>query len=165
MSSNTATASLASNTASTDAAVVREKAVLKCQSVLESLYDSHDGYKACAADCKDTTLTLLFQKAAATRADFIAQLANAIRVDMGSAPVQSGSTLAAAHRTWIDVKSWFTDGRDRSAIIAEVHRGEAYLILQYEAAIQDPDVNVKVRDLLHAQLKTIKEQDAAVDAL
>jgi len=165
MSANTATGALASNTSSTEATVVREKALLKVQSVLESLYDSHDGYKACAADCKDSALTLLFQKAAATRAQFISVLANVIKVDLGAAPVTSGSTLAAAHRTWIDVKSWFTDGRDRSAIISEVHLGEAYLIKQYELAIEDPDLNVKVRDLLHEQLKTIKEQDFAVDAL
>ncbi len=79
--------------------------------------------------------------------------------------IKEGSTLAAAHRTWIDVKSWFTDGRDRSAIVAEVHRGEAVLIRLYETAIGDPDIVVKVRDLLNEQLKTIKEQNASVDAL
>jgi uncharacterized protein (TIGR02284 family) len=73
--------------------------------------------------------------------------------------------LAAAHRTWIDVKSWFTDGRDKSAVVAEVHLGEGVLIKLYETAIGDPDISVKVRDLLHAQLKTIKEENASVDAI
>jgi uncharacterized protein (TIGR02284 family) len=79
--------------------------------------------------------------------------------------VQSGSTLAAAHRTWIDVKSWFTDGRDKSAIITEVHLGEETLIKLYQTAIKDSDIVPKVRDLLHEQLKTIQEQNASVDAL
>lgn len=79
--------------------------------------------------------------------------------------VQSGSTLGAVHRTWIDVKSWFTDGRDKSAIIAEVHRGEETLIKGYEAAIEDPNIVATVRDLLHEQVKTIREQNASVNAI
>jgi len=165
MSTNTATGSLASNVAANDATIIRRKAVEKCQIVLGGLYDSLDGYKQCAADTKDTAMRLLFDKIAASRAEFISLLSNSIRVDLGVEPVQSGSTLAAAHRTWIDVKSWFTDGRDKSAIVSEVHLGEAALIKLYESAINDPDVAIKVRDLLHEQLKIVKQQDASVDAL
>jgi len=110
-------------------------------------------------------MRLLFDKIAASRCDLVSQLSNSVRVDLGVEPVKSGSTLAAAHRTWIDVKSWFTDGRDKSAIVTEVHNGEAVLIKLYEAAIEDHDILVKVRDLLHEQLKTVKEQNASVDAL
>jgi hypothetical protein len=39
------------------------------------------------------------------------------------------------------------------------------LIKLYQAAIEDPDILPKVRDLLHEQMKTIKDQNAAVDAL
>ncbi|CAF1535165.1 unnamed protein product, partial [Adineta steineri] len=70
-----------------------------------------------------------------------------------------------AHRTWIDVKAWFTDGRDKSAIISEVHLGEEALIKLYETAIEDSDIPLKLRDLLHAQVKIIKEQNASVDAI
>jgi hypothetical protein len=63
------------------------------------------------------------------------------------------------------VKSWFTDGRDKSAIVAEVHRGEEALITLYQNAIEDPDIVPKVRDLLHEQVKTIREQNASVDAI
>ena len=79
--------------------------------------------------------------------------------------VKSGSALAAAHRTWIDVKAWFTDGRDKSAIVSEVHKGEAVLIKLYETAIEDQDILPKVRDLLFEQVKIVKEQNASVDAL
>jgi uncharacterized protein (TIGR02284 family) len=79
--------------------------------------------------------------------------------------VQSGSIVGAAHRTWIDVKSWFSDGQDKSAIVAEVHRGEEILIKFYEMAIEDTDIVLKVRDLLHEQVKIIRGQNAAVNAL
>ena len=168
--------------AADDATALRRKAAEKCQLVLQTLRDSFDGYKQCAIDTKDPTMRLLFDKIAASRADLIAQVSNSIRVDLGVEPyvnfsffdhliifrflrVQTGSTLAAAHRTWIDVKSWFTDGRDKSAIVTEVHRGEEALIKLYQTAIEDPDIVPKVRDLLHEQLKTIKEQNASVDTL
>jgi hypothetical protein len=182
MSSNTATGALASNVASDGAAALRRKAAEKCQLVLSTLRDSYDGYKQCVADTKDAAMRLLFDKIAESRADFISQLSNSIRVDLGVEPyvililfsyktnlfffrVQSGSTLASAHRTWIDVKAWFTDGRDKSAIVTEVHRGEEALITLYQSAIDDPNIIPKVRDLLHEQLQTIKAQNASVDAL
>jgi len=165
MSTNTATGSLASNVAANDATIIRRKAVEKCQIVLGGLYDSLDGYKQCAADTKDTAMRLLFDKIAASRAEFISLLSNSIRVDLGVEPVKTGSALAAAHRTWIDVKSWFTDGRDRSVIVSEIHRGENVLISLYQSAIDDQDILPKVRDLLFEQVKTIKEQNASVDAL
>jgi hypothetical protein len=86
MSLNTATGILASQIASDEAAVVRRKAVEKCQIVLETLYDSYNGYKQCADDCKDPTVKLLFQRIAESRADLINQLSNAIKVDLGVEP-------------------------------------------------------------------------------
>jgi hypothetical protein len=86
MSSNTATGALASQVASDDAVAVRRKSAEKCQIVLETLYDSYNGYKQCADDCKDVTLKLLFQKIAASRADLISQLSNVIKVDLAVEP-------------------------------------------------------------------------------
>ena len=86
MSSNTATGALASHVASDEATALRRKAVEKCQLLLETLYDSYNGYKQCAEDCKDATAKLLFQKIAASRSDLIAQLSNVIKVDLGTDP-------------------------------------------------------------------------------
>ncbi|CAF4159907.1 unnamed protein product [Adineta steineri] len=160
MTSNTAT-SVTSCETSTACRVAADK----CQIVLAGLHDSLDGYRQCAADTKDTPMRLLFDKIASSRADLISLLSNSIRVDLGVEPIKSGSPLAAAHRTWIDVKAWFTDGRDKSAIISEVHLGEEALIKLYETAIEDSDIPLKLRDLLHAQVKIIKEQNASVDAI
>ena len=58
-----------------------------------------------------------------------------------------------------------TDGRDKSVIITEVHRGEGILIAFYEKALEDPNITPKVRDLLQEQLKTVKAQNASVDTI
>lgn len=86
MSSNTATGSLASNVAADDAAALRRKSAEKCQLILTGLHDSYDGYKQCAADTKDTAMRILFDKISSSRSDLIAQLASAIRVDLGVEP-------------------------------------------------------------------------------
>jgi hypothetical protein len=86
MSSNSATSALASNVASNDAIAVREKAAAKSQLVLSTLYDSYDGYKQCALDCKDTAMKLLFETIAASRNKLIGELSNSIRVDLGVEP-------------------------------------------------------------------------------
>ncbi|CAF0862209.1 unnamed protein product [Rotaria sordida] len=165
MSSNTATGTLASQLASDDAASLHRNIAEKCQIILETLYDSYNGYKQCADDCKDTAMKLLFQTIATSRAEFIGQLSNVIKVDLGVEPIKSGSAIAAAHRTWIDVKAWFTDGRDKSVIVTEVHRGEQVLIKFYEAALEDPNILPKIRDLLEEQLKKVKEQNLSVDTI
>jgi uncharacterized protein (TIGR02284 family) len=77
--------------------------------------------------------------------------------------VTSGSGLAAVHRSWVDVKAWFTDGREKAAIIAEICRGETHLIQEYEAALlEDEYLTDKVRQVLQEQLKTIRAQYVAV---
>lgn len=86
MSSNTATGALASSVANDDATAVRRKAAEKCQLVLTTLRDSFDGYNQCGVDTKDATMKLLFGKIATSRSDLIAQLSNAIRVDLGVEP-------------------------------------------------------------------------------
>ena len=86
MSSNTATGALAAQVASDEAGAVRRKAAEKCQIVLETLYDSFNGYQQCATDCKDTTMKLLFQTIATSRSDMIGELSTVIKVDLGLEP-------------------------------------------------------------------------------
>ena len=63
-----------------------EKTAHQCQLVLENLYDSYNGYKTCAEDCKDLELKILFQKIATTRSRFIDQLSSVLRSDFDFEP-------------------------------------------------------------------------------
>ena len=75
----------------------------------------------------------------------------------------SSSGLGKSHHKLIDVKVLCNGGRDKTAAIAEVHREEMALIHQYETALsQATHLNEKVRQVLQEQLKTIREQDAAI---
>ncbi|CAF3840666.1 unnamed protein product [Rotaria sp. Silwood1] len=165
-SSNPTTSSPAKNVTPADAAHHRKETGHKCQTVLEHLYDSYNGYKACGEDCTDTVLQPVFQKIAGIRSDFIGQLSSIIRNELGLKPVTSSSGLGKAHQTWIDAKAWCTDGRSKASAIAEVHRGETRLIHLYDVALSEAEpLNEKVRQVLQEQLKTIREQDAAICVL
>ncbi len=78
----------------------------------------------------------------------------------------SGTGLEAAHEAWINIKAWFNDGLDKATIFTEVHRCEAHLIDHYIMALSQPEhLTDKVWRVLQEQLKTIKEQDAALYSL
>ncbi|CAF3840681.1 unnamed protein product [Rotaria sp. Silwood1] len=166
-SSNPATSSTpAKHVTPTDTVDERKSNGHKCQTVLEHLYDSYNGYKACAEDCTDTVLQTVSQTAAKIRLDFIGQLSSVIRNELGLEPVTSSSGLGTAHQTWVDVKAWSTDGRGKAAAVAEVHRSETHLIHQYEVALSEAKLlNEKVREVLQKQLKTVQEQDATICVL
>ncbi|UJR06904.1 hypothetical protein I4U23_011194 [Adineta vaga] len=142
------------------------KTISECQRVLENLYDSYNGYRACAEDCKDLELEILFQKVATNRFRFIEELSSVLRSDMGIEPVTSGSAMEAVHDSWINVKAWFNDGLDKAEIFPELHRGETHLIDHYITALSEPEhLTDKVWRVLQEQLKSIKEQDASLYAL
>ena len=77
--------------------------------------------------------------------------------------VTSGSNHATAHQAWIDIKAFFTAGRDKAAIVTEVYRCEVNLIQQYEVALSEPEyLTDNVCQVLQKQVQTIRRQDAAV---
>ena len=55
---------------------------------------------------------------------------------LGGNPEDDSSFLAAAHRTFMDLKNAIT-GTDDRAIVEEVERGEDYIKGKYETALQD----------------------------
>ncbi|CAM2730332.1 unnamed protein product [Rotaria socialis] len=139
-----------------------KKAGNKCQTVLEHLYDSYNGYKSCAEDCKDPVLQGVFKTISKIRSDFIGQLSTVIRSELNLEPVTSTSGLSMAHQTWVDIKAWFTDSRSKTSVVAKVHCGEINLIHEYEAALSESKLlDESVRQALQDQLKIIREQDAA----
>ncbi|CAF1047978.1 unnamed protein product [Rotaria magnacalcarata] len=135
----------------------------KFQTVLEHLYNSYNSYKSCAEDCTDPVLQGVFQTISKIRSDFIGQLSSVIRNELGLEPVTSSSGLGKAHKTWINVKAWFTDGRSKALAVAEVHRGETTLIDQYETVLSECKIlDEAIRQVLQKQLKIIREQDATI---
>ena len=111
----------------------RSAAVSALNELIETCKDGANGYRKAAEDVKHADMKALFTRLAAQRAEFATELQQQVRA-MGGSPEQSGSTIAAVHRGWIDVKSAVT-GRDDAAILAECERGDSYAVKAYETAV------------------------------
>lgn len=100
--------------------------------------DSMKGYEDAAKDAESTRFASMFADFARDRGE-AARALQAEVTRLGGTPETSSSFLAAAHRTFLDLKQAFTSKNDK-AIIAEVERGEDHIKAKFESALQDGDL-------------------------
>ena len=102
--------------------------------LIETSKDGENGFRKAAADTKDSALRAFFTQGAQRCAEGARELQDLVR-SLGGDPERSGSTAAAMHRGWMNVKEAVT-GRDDKAILDEVERGEDYAKAAYRKAIE-----------------------------
>lgn len=110
--------------------------------------DSMKGYEDAAKDAENTQFATLFADFARDRGAVVVVLQAEVK-RLGGEPETGSSFLAAAHRTFLDLKQAFTSNTDK-AIVNEVERGEDHIKAKFESAIQDerlsPESLAVVRD-------------------
>jgi len=104
-------------------------------SLIKTTLDSRKGFIDAAEDAETTRFKTLFSDFAQDRADTAALLQAEVR-RLGGNPEDDSSFIAAAHRTFMNLRELFS-ARDDKAIIAEVERGEDYIKGKYEEALRD----------------------------
>jgi uncharacterized protein (TIGR02284 family) len=127
----------------------------KVNRLLEYLHDSYKGYYESADMIEDLSLKEKFVSAAHSRSQMINDLEKVI-ISNNEEPAQRGTVAGAAHRVFVDLKSLVT-GKDTTAVLKEVERGERTLINVYKETLANVD-NPEVNLLLQNQLQSI-EQD------
>lgn len=111
--------------------------------LITTLIDSIDGYQKAAADTTSTRFAEMFNTRARERQQVVTKL-QACVARMGGNPEDDGSTAAAMHRGWINLKEAVL-GRDDEAIINEVERGEDYLKNKFETVLRNADLPADAR--------------------
>jgi uncharacterized protein (TIGR02284 family) len=111
--------------------------------LITTLIDSIDGYQKAAADTTNTRFAEMFNARARERQQAVTKL-QACVARMGGNPEDDGSTAAAMHRGWINLKEAVL-GRDDEAIINEVERGEDYLKNKFETVLRNADLPADAR--------------------
>ena len=96
------------------------------------ILDSRDGYEKAKEDASKSSLKQLFDDMHDKRSRDHAQVHQFLTAK-GEEPDESGSYLAAAHRTLVDLRSYFSKGDE--AVLAEVIRGEESLMEAYDEAL------------------------------
>jgi len=126
--------------------------------LIETCTDAARGFRTAADHVTNPTLKGAFMDLAAAREKFAADLLpHAQR--LGGAAAADGTTAAAMHRSWIDLKSKLR--HDDAGIVTEAARGDGVTLHAYKDAVEGmlpPDV----RELVERQLADVSAAHARI---
>ena len=113
-----------------------EKSVKWLQDLIQVNLDSRDGFQEAADNlkAKDASLVNYFREVSSQRASQAKELQSLVAAN-DEKPTKSGSAAAAAHRTWMDIRTALGGGEH--AVLSEAERGEDHIKGKYEEALKD----------------------------
>ncbi|WP_426387876.1 PA2169 family four-helix-bundle protein [Sphingobium sp. R-21] len=132
-------------------------------SLIKTTLDSMKGFKDAAQDAENSQFSTMFSEFAGERSEVATALQSEVR-RLGGNPEDDSSFLAAAHRTFMDLKQAFT-GKDDKAIIQEVERGEDYIKAKFQAALNDTDLDPSSRAVVERAYQSVKAGHDRASAL
>ena len=122
--------------------------------LLEKNYDAEKGYKKAAENAKHGALKTYFSRKSQERYDFGHQIKSELK-NFGKEPDKGGSVTGAAHRTWMEVKSWFS-ADDDEAMLEEAIRGEKASVDEYNEVLKETALPGSTKQMLETQKNTIE---------
>ena len=135
----------------------------KLNELLEKNYDAEKGFKKAAENAKHVGLKAYFSNKSQERYDFGHQLKSELK-NFGQEPDKGGSVTGAAHRTWMEVKSWFS-ADDDEAMLEEAIRGETASVDEYRDVLNHTELPISTKELLETQKNTIEHSLANIKRL
>jgi len=143
-------------------ALDNDEVIATLNNLVETCKDGQNGFRTAAEGIKNSELTTLFNTYSQQRAQFAAELQSEVR-RLGGEPEETGSTAAAVHRGWINIKSAVT-GEDEAAVISECERGEDAAVEAYEEALE-ADLPNDVKAIVSRQFSQVKEAHDRIRSL
>lgn len=131
-----------------------EKVSNKLNELLEKNYDAEAGYKAAADNVKNAKLKTFFQERAQDRYNFGHELKEEIR-SYGEEPNKGTSWKGDAHRTWMNLKSTFSNDKDES-VLEEAVRGEKAAVNDYSEVLQETELAPSTKTVLEKQRNSVQ---------
>lgn len=131
----------------------------KLQDLLRVNIDSENGFRDAAEQVDDVALKRIFTQYADERQANASELKQFVEFN-GEAPVESGSIMAAIHRTWMDLKAALSLN-DAKAVLNEAERGEDHIMHMYEDVLTET-AGSAVHDVLQHQYVKVKAAHDAV---
>lgn len=123
--------------------------------LIATLIDSVTGYQKAAADTDNAQYAEMFNARAQERQSAITKLQAAV-ARLGGNPEDDGTTAAALHRGWIDLKEAIV-GRDDEAIVNSVETGEDYLKEKFETVLANKDLPIEARSAIEEAWQSVRE--------
>ena len=142
--------------------IANDEVISTLNNLVETCKDGQNGFRTAAEGVKNSELIALFNTYSQQRGQFASELQNEVRT-LGGDPEKTGSTAAALHRGWINIKSTVT-GEDEGAVISECERGEDSAVKAYEEALKE-DLPANVRAIVETQFARVKEAHDRIRSL
>ncbi|UAK23081.1 ferritin-like domain-containing protein [Sphingomonas nostoxanthinifaciens] len=125
--------------------------------------DSMKGYEDAAKDAESTRFATMFADFARDRGE-AARALQAEVARLGGTSETGSSFLAAAHRTFLDLKQAFTSNDDK-AIVIEVERGEDHIKAKFEDALNDAELAAESNAVIREAFTTVRQGHDQMSAL
>lgn len=131
---------------------MQAESVRTLNDLIETLIDGKNGFASAADGVKDPEIKSVFTELSGQRARFAAELQTKV-ASLGAEPEQNGSTAAAMHRGWINLKSALGGGT--KAILNEAERGEDMAVQAFRKA-ESADLEPNLATIVHRQAADIQ---------
>ena len=122
--------------------------------LIKTTLDSQKGFAEASEDTHNPQFNTFFAEFATDRSR-VASLMQAEVEHLGENPEDGGSFLAAAHRTYMNLKEILVTRND-VAIIAEVERGEDFIKNKFEEALKDDKIAGSTRSVIENAFESVK---------
>lgn len=130
--------------------------------LIEICRDGENGFRTAASAVKGQHVKAMFERFSRQRAEMARELQEEVR-KLGADPTKMGSTSAALHRSWINIKA-LVGGNDDHAIVAEAERGEDAAKAAFENALKQ-NLPAGARELIEQQAAIVFTAHDEVRAL
>jgi uncharacterized protein (TIGR02284 family) len=130
--------------------------------LIETCKDGEYGFKTSAEHAVDPQIKSLFLTRAQDCRQAAAEL-QALVVQQGGKPEDSGTASGTVHRGWVAVKGTLTGYTDL-AMLEETERGEDVALSRYRDALKE-ELPLDIRSVVEAQLQGVKRNHDQIRAL
>ncbi len=131
--------------------------------LITTLYDGENGYKEAAEEVDSVSLATKFRELSQQRYNFGHEIKPFI-TQMGGKVNKGGSTGAALHRAWIDIKSALST-QDEAAVLKECIRGDESAIETYQEVLKDNSYSADARQVIDRQTQVFQRTVAELKQL
>jgi uncharacterized protein (TIGR02284 family) len=150
------------STGSNQSNISNDDVISTLNGLIEICRDGQEGFREAAESVNSSDIKTFFVQNSQQRAQFVGELQSLVR-GLGGDPENSGSTLGAIHRGWIDLKTAIA-GNDEKAVLNECERGEDAAKKAYKEALE-MNLPSNVQQTLQSQYDAVMEAHNNVKAL
>jgi uncharacterized protein (TIGR02284 family) len=125
----------------------------KLDDLIVTTIDSVRGYENAADHAKAGRYADFFREMAAERRKVVDELSAQSRA-LGGTPAEYGSTAATIHRRWEDLRTALGGGD--KAILAEIERGEDYLMEEWGRVLDDERMSAETMAVVRPCYESIR---------